>query len=334
VAADASVRPTEVDGHAGLVLTSPGGTLQATFLPGLGMVGCSLRHHGEELLALRGGPAAYAGRGSSFGIPLLHPWANRLSGWDYVAGDRHVEIDRDSPVVHVDGATGLPMHGLLGASPDWVVTRAGADARIPDDAHADVAGLSAELDFGADAARLAAFAFPHRLALDARLDPTRLTIRLALTPTTGQPVPIACGFHPYLSLPGSARRTWSIELPVVRRALLDARGLPTGDHQSVDEGELSGPLGDRGFDDSFDRLAPAPPGRPPTFSVADGRRRIGVEFVRGYAVAHVFAPASAEFICFEPMTAPVDALTTGRGLRWVEPGAQFTAEFAIRVTDL
>jgi aldose 1-epimerase len=326
VASAASVCQTEVDGHAGLILASPDDTLQATFLTALGMVGCSLRHRGDELLALRGGPAAYAERGSSFGIPLLHPWANRLSGWTYVAGDRRVQIDRDSPVVHVDGATGLPMHGLLTASPDWVVTQTTADA--------GGAELSAELDFAADPGRLAAFPFPHRLGFHARLASTQLTIRLTLTPTATRPVPISFGFHPYLSLPGSDRQTWSIELPVLRRALLDDRGIPTGASDQLHDGELSGPLGDRAFDDSFDRLALPPPASAPTFAVADGRRRIDVEFISGYTVAHVFAPAAADFICFEPMTAPVDALTTGRGLRWVQPGSQFSAEFAIHVTDL
>jgi galactose mutarotase-like enzyme len=308
-----------------VILTSRDDTLEATFLPRLGMVCCSLRHHGEQLLALRGGPAAYAERGSSFGIPLLHPWANRLSGWDYVAGGRHVQIDRDSPVVHVDAATGLPIHGLLTACPDWVIAPSVADSQV--------AELSAELDFAGHPALLAGFPFPHSVAFHARLLPTHLTIALTVTPTAG-PVPIAFGFHPYLSLPGAERQSWSVELPVVRRALLDDRGLPTGADESLDPGELSGPLGDRGFDDSFDRLAPAPPGQPLAFSVADDRRRLSVEFVDGYTVAHVFAPSRANFICFEPMTAPVDALTSGRGLRWVAPGARFTAEFAIRVTDL
>jgi aldose 1-epimerase len=326
VASHASVHPTDVDGHGGLALASPDDTLEATFLPGLGMVGCSLRHRGEELLALRGGPTAYAERGSSFGIPLLHPWANRLSRWDHLAGDRHLQLDRDSPVVHVDGATGLPMHGLLTASPDWVVTGRLADATA--------AELSAELDFAGHPALLAAFPFPHRLAFHARLQPTDLAVALTLTPTADRAVPISFGFHPYLSLPGSDRRAWSVELPVMRRALLDDRGIPTGASESLRDGELSGPLVDRGFDDSFDRLAPAAPGRRPTFSVADDRRRVSVEFVAGYAVAHVFAPAAGNFICFEPMTAPVDALISGRGLRWAQPGSQFTAEFAIRVTDL
>jgi hypothetical protein len=32
------------------------------------------------------------------------------------------------------------------------------------------------------------------------------------------------------------------------------------------------------------------------------------------------------------MTAPVDALTHGRGLRWAQPGDAFTAEFSVAVS--
>ena len=62
-------------------LTAPG--MAANFAPSLGMVCCSLVHGGEELLELRGGLDAYAERGSTMGIPLLHPWANRLAGFEY-----------------------------------------------------------------------------------------------------------------------------------------------------------------------------------------------------------------------------------------------------------
>jgi aldose 1-epimerase len=320
------VQTTGVDGFAGLTLASADDRLRVTFLPSLGMVCCSLVHDGDELLTLRGGPRAYAERGSSFGIPLLHPWANRLDGWRYTAGGTDVELDRDSPAVHVDSATGLPIHGLLGASPYWALAESQADA--------DAAWLRAELDFAAHPQLLCGFPFPHRLELHASVSPTRLTLRLTLVPTGSRPVPISFGFHPYIGLPGAERQTWSIELPVLRRAVLDDRGIPTGQAEAIEPGALSGALGDRAFDDSFDRLEPPPAGQPVTFSVADARRRLSVELVAGYDVAHVFAPTGSDFICFEPMTAPVDALSSGRGLRWVEPGSSFTGEFAISVTAL
>ena len=71
-------------------LTSPGGALEARFAAGAGMVGCSLRHRGDELLGILGGLDAYVERGKTFGIPLLYPWANRLGAWGYEVAGRTV----------------------------------------------------------------------------------------------------------------------------------------------------------------------------------------------------------------------------------------------------
>jgi galactose mutarotase-like enzyme len=281
-----------------VALHSRDGALEATFLPSLGMVCSSLRHDGEELLEQRDGPEAYAERGSTFAIPLLHPFANRLFGFEYEVGGQRVTIDRDSPLVHIDGPTGWPIHGLLAASPHWALREPATPQRI-----------EAELDFGAHPDLLALFPFPHRLEFVGQLDVSRLRIRLTVTPTSERPVPISFGFHPWLTLPGSAREGWSIEMPV--------RG-----H------DLSGPLGDRTYDDPFEELTPSP-----VFAVADTRRRIAVEFGDAYTVAQVYAPQASQFICFEPMTAPVDALRSGRGLRWAQPGAPFSAEFAVSVSS-
>ena len=89
----------------------------------------------------------------------------------------------------------------------------------------------------------------------------------------------------------------------------------------------SGPLGERVFDDLFTGLA-----QPATFAVEGGGRRVEVVFEEGYPVAQVFAPEGSDFICFEPMTAPTNALVSGDGLRCVDPGADFTARFSIAVS--
>jgi galactose mutarotase-like enzyme len=205
---------------------------------------------------------------------------------------------------------------VLGASPLWNVADTRADR------------LVAELDFGAHPELLATFPFPHRLELAIELAPERLSVRLEVIPTGSEAVPISFGFHPYLRCD---RHDAEIELPVRRRALLDERGLPTGEHEEVGPGALNGPLGERTFDDCFDELA-----ADPVFSVSDAQRTISIEFVGGAAgrawpVAQVYAPEGSDFICFEPMTAPVDALRSGQGLRWVPAGSRFAAEFAISI---
>src|SRR3954468_2872805 len=120
-----AIEKTVYEGFPALALRSPDG-LEVTYAPGVGMVGCSLRHDGEELLGQRGGLAKYEASGSTFGIPVLHPWANRLAGLTYEAAGRRVTLDRESPLVRLD-ANGLPIHGLCAASPYWEVRESSAD---------------------------------------------------------------------------------------------------------------------------------------------------------------------------------------------------------------
>src|SRR5213592_4179965 len=101
-----------IDGFEALTITAPSGELEAAFVPGAGMVGCSLRHRGEELLGQRGGLRTYVAERSTMGIPLLHPWANRLARTRFSVAGRDVDLDSPSLPMSLD-PNGLPIHGLL-----------------------------------------------------------------------------------------------------------------------------------------------------------------------------------------------------------------------------
>ena len=76
--------PNDSSRYAGL-LNSPSprtlvaGNIEAVFLPEQGMLGASLRHRGAEILGRMDDLEAAYANGSSAGIPLLHPWSNRLA---------------------------------------------------------------------------------------------------------------------------------------------------------------------------------------------------------------------------------------------------------------
>lgn len=312
--ASASIRASERDGHPTMLLAA--GALEAEFCPEVGMVGCSLRQHGRELLGQRGGLTAYAQRGSSFGLPLLHPWANRLSQFTFTAAGRTVTLDAAETPLKLE-EHGLPLHGLLTASPLWEVM--GADVA------GGAARLAARLDFGAHPRLLAGFPFPHELRVEARLAPTGLTVETMLRATGDVPVPIAFGWHPYLTVPGVPREEWRLRLPVRELARLDDQAIPTGETEPPSF--TAGPLGDRGLDDLYPELE-----APAVFSVTGGGGTLSVRYEQGYPAAQVFSPAGAEFVCFEPMTAPTNALVTGgEALRTVAPGAGFEASFSVEV---
>jgi len=211
---------------------------------------------------------------------------------------------------------GLPIHGLLGAHPGWSVHTLDADA------HA--ARLVAGFDFGDDAALTAAFPFPHDLVVEATLSSQALRIATTVRATGAVAVPVAFGYHPYLRIPGLDRADWELRLPSRRHLALDAFSLPSGGGALQDATDCR--LSDAGFDDGYDRIEDGA-----VFSVRGGGREIAVTHECGYPAAQVFSPPGAAFICFEPMTAPANALCSGDDLRFVTPGDSFTAAFSISV---
>jgi aldose 1-epimerase len=270
--------------------------------PSAGMVGSSLRVDGEELLGQRGGLEKYARTGSTFGVPLLHPWANRL--------DREI----DSPYVRRD-PNGLPIHGLLSGWPRWEVIA--EEPKL----------LAAQFDFGAHDALLDVFPYPHVIEVEVREDAPEhaLAVTTRVRPTGDVAVPIAFGWHPYVTIPGAPREEWDVMLPVRSRLVADERQLPTGAVEAVDYPQPLR-LGERGFDDGYAGVEDGT-----RFAVSAAGRTIEVEFASGYTHAQVYAPPGEQLICFEPMTAPTNALESGDGLRTVEPGGSFEAVFRIRV---
>jgi aldose 1-epimerase len=202
------------------MLTLRAGQLEADVAPEAGMVVASLRHRGDELLGLRAGFEAYVQRGATFGIPLLYPFANRLSE---VVGERI-----DASAARRD-EHGLPIHGLPVARGPWRVIE-----QTPE-------RVRAALDWDDPA-----FAPPHTVEVTHALDARGLTIT---TRVEGEGVPVAFGWHPYIAVD---RASTELELPALRRLALDDRGLPTGaGDDEPTPASPAAPLGDRTYDDLF-----------------------------------------------------------------------------------
>jgi galactose mutarotase-like enzyme len=280
------------------------GDLAAVFAPALGMAGVSLRARGEDYLALPGGlDALRAGR--TGGLPLLAPWANRLSQWRYRAAGVTVPLDRVP--LPVD-SNGLPIHGFLVGKPGWSVdrltTRAGS-ARVTASCVVDAP----------------AFPFPHRIEITAAVRGPSLRVNTTIVPIGRRSVPIAFGWHPYLRIPTGRRNGWRLHLPARRHLALDARGIPTGD--SAREAAECGPIGRRTFDDGY-RL-----GRDGRLAIHDDAgRSLEVRCGVGYPFAQVWVPAGKPFVALEPMTAPTNALVD-RTAAVVRRGDSFTASFSL-----
>lgn len=294
-----------------ITLRDPSSSLTATFVPTAGMIGTSLADGDAEFLGQRRGLAAYVTEGKTMGIPILYPWANRLSASDYESNGTVVTLVPGQGGVRAD-EHGLPIHGVLAAYSGWQVTAQSENT------------LTATVDFGATPELLATFPFPHVLTQHVALAGRRLTIETSVSPTAAASVPLCFGYHPYFTIPGVPRGDWELTTPAMRHLPVDGRGIPTGDHDDWAGGTQS--LQSVTYDDGFDEV---PEGA--VFSLAGGDRRVDVVFETGYPAAQLFAPGTDSLIAIEPMAAPTDALRRG-DYRSAMPQEPQTLRFSITVT--
>lgn len=284
------------------------GGLEATVLPGFGMLVASLKHDGVELLRRIDNLETAAAKGSTAGIPLLYPWANRLDGLRYRAAGREVVLDPKSSLLHFDG-NGLPIHGVPWSQLTWRVVKTKKSSIV------------ARLDWVGDL--LSIFPFPHQVEMQIAVN-DRLTIAVTVV-AADEPVPVSFGFHPYFGVAEVPRRDWRLRLPAMQKLVLDARGIPTGARESFAPSD--GALGETSYDDGF-----ALESRPAALSLSGGARTITVEFAQGYGFAQVYAPKGQDLVALEPMTAPTNALGSGDSLTVLRAGESFTAEFRVIVS--
>ena len=314
--------PPRREGFQTVTIGGRDGELQATFAPAAGMVCCSLRDRGDELLAQRDGVRAYAERGKTMGIPLLYPWANRLAGFGYPTAHGELRLSPDDPLLMRD-EHGLPIHGVLPGALPWELDESDSGGER---LRARLRWRSPEL--------LAIFPYEHELELSASVAGATLLVETRVRACAREAVPVSFGFHPYLSLGDGDRRGWEVELPVSRRLALDERMIPTGASEPFDDRRLV--LGDGAWDDAFTGVS-----EPPVFSLSAGSavagkapaRAIALELRDGFPYAQLYAPAGEGFVCFEPMTAPTNALRSGQSLPHVAPGELFASAFAIVVSS-
>ncbi|HSE43618.1 MAG TPA: aldose 1-epimerase [Acidobacteriota bacterium] len=285
-------------------------TIEAVFLPEYGMLGASLQFHGVEILRKIEDLETSARRGSSVGIPILYPWANRLYEFEFEVAGKKIQLDRSSPMIHLD-EKGLPLHGVPWAQLKWHLRDVQQDQ------------LSAELNWTTPVL-LQILPFPHDVKMNAVAQANTLKIETQITAYTDLEVPISFGFHPYIGIPELDRSQWKLKLPEMKKLVLNERRIPTGEIQEF--AGYDAELGSNEFDHGFELLDTHT-----EFSIEGAGWKISIHVLNGYTHAQVFAPPDKEFIALEPMTAPTNALVSKQNLRILKSGETFSASFAVVV---
>jgi aldose 1-epimerase len=259
------------------------------------------------------------------GIPFIGPWANRLDEQAFYANGKRYAFDMD--LGNVRGA--IPIHGFLTTNDQWRVVEVKADAKS--------AWVTSRLEFTRQPMWLKQWPFAHTIEMTYRLQDGVLEVQTRIANLSGEPMPVAIGFHPYFQLTDSTRDDWTLSVAARTHWLLAPSKIPTGQTEPI-EGIFKTPasvaLRDYTLDDVFSDLVRDGRGRA-TMSVAGKSQRLDVVLGPNYRAAVIWAPTPGTFICIEPMAGITDAPNLAqkglyKELQSIPPGGTWQESFWVQ----
>ncbi|NQX12060.1 aldose 1-epimerase family protein [Microbacteriaceae bacterium VKM Ac-2855] len=295
-----------------LVLPRPAGELRAIVTE----VGAALRH-----LSL-GGVTLTTGYGEDTIPPMssgaiLVPWPNRVRDGRWVHDGRTLQLDLSEPRHH------NAIHGLLRSSPYRLVER-------------DTASVT-----------LAATVFPQRgypFHLDTRiryaLESSGLRVTHRVRNVGAAEAPVAVGAHPYLEIGDVPSDELLVTVAATAHIEVDDRLNPTGVQAPVlgTEWDLRAGrrVGELELNDAWADVVLVDGVSTHSLTATDGRSVVlwadpAFNYVQVF-ITRIFPDGEdvRTAVAVEPMSAPADAFNSGHGLRWLEPGEEWSLSWGIR----
>lgn len=262
-------------------------------------------------------PRYPADRTAPYGAGLvLVPWPNRVAGATWTLNGETMLLDVTEP------SKGNATHGLL-RNTGYAVT----------DRTEDAVTLSATV--------FPQHGYPFHLLTSVRYQLTDDGLRVThgIHNASADPAPVAIGAHPYLCLGDVPVEELTLTIAAATYFEVDETSIPVAE-RSVEGTELDLRRGRRvgslQLDHGFAGIEPSDGAFRHRLSAESGE---AVELWAEEEFAYAQAFTKPEFptadgprlaIAIEPMTAPANALNTGRGIRWLEPGEDWLLSWGIR----
>ncbi len=281
--------------------------------PDAGCVATSWRVNDREVLALPSPREEFLRSPRTGGVPLLYPYANRLRSDHFQVAGRDVDLSVDAKLKR--DPTGLPIHGLLLRWSEWNLIQPSPSR------------LEASIRWSDHAVLMAAYPFAHTLRVIWEVahdsSAATLTVTTIIEADQGQPVAVAFGWHPYMSVANAASA--HIEIPRRRPVALAKTGLPILGAPRSDWVEASKEAVGQNQDSLFEIEPSAGSTR---IAIVDVSDRTEIRFEGGYNFLQVYSPTGGTFACAEPMTTATSALTDAPKV--IAPGERAQAIFQMR----
>ncbi|MGN6271975.1 MAG: aldose 1-epimerase family protein [Protaetiibacter sp.] len=276
-----------------------------------------LEVHGREL-AERTPPTRIPSHGHGI---VLAPWPNRVrdARWTYAGTVQQLDV--------TDPGNNTAIHGLLRNTAYRVAERSGDSVTLTATIHPQ-------------------HGWPFLLGTSVRytLGDEGLTVTHTASNLGSTAAPWAVGAHPYLRIGAGPLDAVTLEVRGTHYLELDAQLLPVAVHEIEPGGPFDvstpRPLGELDLNVGYQDVATGRGGAA-VLTSPDGDRTVvwqDAEF-RWLQVftprnfPHVAADGSSSpalAVALEPMTAAPDALNSGAGLAWLEPGERWEASWGIR----
>ncbi len=253
---------------------------------------------------------------------VLSPWPNRVGGGRWSLDGEEFQL----PITEPD--RGNAIHGLLRFADYEILERTPDTVRlgaiIPPQT-----GWPAFLDTW----------------VDYRLVPDGLVVRHGVVNLSADPAPYAVGAHPFLRVGATPVEALVLTVHADGWFESDERLLPIAERDvdgtgydlrgGVRVGEVGGRL-----DTAFSRVRHGADGEVARLEDSSTGRRLVLRQDAGWRYLQVFTPtafpaadgSTRPAVAIEPMTAPPDALRSGEGLIWLEPGETWEGGWELRLS--